>query len=88
MYQRDLFIEMLSHCKWTLGSENIEYKKTFGETLGSFVNVLGCDCYASCLHISVDLACKQHIFVEVILIFCRVATCLRGDCGHDLHHLF
>ena len=87
MYLRDLYIEMLSHCKGTFGSENIEYKKIFAETLGSFVNVLGCDCYASCLDILVDLACKRHIFVEAVLIFWKVVTCLRGDCGGDLHHL-
>ena len=62
MYLRDLYIEMLSHCKGTFGSENIEYKKIFAETLGSFVNVLGCDCYTSCLEILLDLACKQIFF--------------------------
>ena len=64
-------------CKWTFGSENIEYNKTFAETLGSFVNVFGCDCYASCLDISVDLACKQLFFWEAVLIYCRVANRLE-----------
>ena len=60
MCLRDLYIEMLSHL--ALSSENIEYKKKFAGNLGSFVNVLGCDCYASCLDIRVDLACKQIFF--------------------------
>ena len=64
-------------CKVTFGSDNIKYKKMFAETLGSFVNVLGCDCYASCLDILVDLACTQLFFWKVVLIFCRVVNCLE-----------
>ena len=41
------------------------------------MNVLGCDCYASCLDISVDLACKQLFFWKVVLIFCRVVNWLE-----------
>ena len=64
-------------CKGTFGFENIEYKKTFAETLRSVVNILRCDCYDSCLYISVDLACKQYFFVEVVLSFCSVANWLE-----------
>ena len=46
----------------------LEYKKTFRKSLERFVNVLVHDCYASCLDISVDLACKQYTFVEVELL--------------------
>ena len=66
----------------------MEYKKTFGKSLESFVNVLVCDCYASCLDISVDLACKRYTFCGGRSCFARVAISLRGDCGGDLHHLF
>ena len=72
-----IYRDALSFVKGTFGSENIEYKKTFAETLGSFVNVLGCDCYASCLDILVDLVCKQYFSVEVVQIFCRVANWLE-----------
>ena len=41
------------------------------------MNVLECDCYASCLDISVDLACKQLFFWKAVLIFCGVANWLE-----------
>ena len=67
MYLRDLYIERVSHCKDTFGSRILEYKKTFGKSLESFVNVLVHDCYASYLDISMDLECKRHTFVEAKL---------------------
>ena len=77
MYLRYLYIEMLSHCKGLLALRILEYKKTSGKSLGSFVNVLECDCYASFLDILVDLTCKQYFSVEAALIFCRVANWLE-----------
>ena len=67
-------------CIGTFGSENIEYKKTFAETLGSFVDVLGCDCYASCLDISVDLTCKQLFFLEGRTDLLQRSKLVGGDC--------
>ena len=40
MYLRDLFIEMLSHCKGTYGSSGLRIIKYFCKTLGSFVECL------------------------------------------------
>ena len=71
---------MLSHCKGTFGFENFEYKKTFVETLGSFVNVFGCDCDASCLDISVDLACKQIFFCGSRTDLLQGSELVGGDC--------
>ena len=64
-------------CKGTFGSGNIEYKKTFVETLGSFVNVFGCDCYASCLTFQWILHANKYFYVVIVLIFCRVANWLE-----------
>ena len=67
-------------CKWTFGYENIEYKKNFVETFGSFVNVLGHDFYASFLEISVDLACKQIFFCGGHPDLLQGSKLVGGDC--------
>ena len=67
-------------CKGTFGSENIEYKKILYKTLGGFVNVLRCDCYASSLDISLDLACKQYFFYGGRTDLLQGSELVGGDC--------
>ena len=67
-------------CKWTFGFGKIEYKKTFVDTPGSFVNAFESDCYASCLDISVDLACKQTFFGGSPTDLLQGSELVGGDC--------
>ena len=78
--ERSIYLDALSFAKRTFGSRNIKYKKNFAETLGSFVNVFGCDCYASCLDISVDLAFKQILFCGNRTDLLQGSELVGGDC--------
>ena len=44
------------------------------------MNVLGCDCYASFLDISVDLVCKQLFFLEDRTDLLQGSELVGGDC--------
>ena len=56
--ERSIYWDALSFVRGLLALKILEYKKTIGKSLESFVNVLVRDCYTTCLDISVDLACK------------------------------
>ena len=73
--------------KGLLALEILEYNKTFGKSLGSFVNILARDCYAYCLDILVDLLCVRYLFCGGCTNILQGSDLLVKDCEDILHHL-